>query len=170
MTAVHLEYRFTCDHFLEAAELHWQTGHHPVWTVLLGIAGIFSLLYGVFDLQSGGLRGTYLIILGLLFLLGPSISRRLSSKRQFAERPDANCLMRFDINEDGFHLNLDGKRSASLPWRRIRRATVTSRGMLIYQSENTFFYLPREIFPGREEFRSVKGLFEVHVNDFVLRG
>lgn len=162
-------YRRSKDEFLLCQRLAMQHAGLGRWLyritnsvgIILVLSGVVALSQGV----GGGLSGLLCtIILASIFFAMPLIARR-ASLRLYAQMPDRDKEMTWEITSDRVSWRTDIGLS-ELSWNGLTRVVKLSEGFLLYPNDRIFLWLPVHAFRNEVDVTNFAELAKTKVRQF----
>ena len=149
-----IRFRWTADELLRASRYHFRHSCRPVFRFALHVIFALMILGGYGLIRSGGAA----IPLGVVFIVGGvywftlrPFERRWLVRRQFLKRPDRDMELEWQFAPDKIRTQ-SGLGESEFAWQTFAKMVRTPHGILFYQTEQIFHWLPRSGFVSDTDF------------------
>ena len=167
-TPITASYRWSKDEFLRAQRLavrHSRQGR--LLYRFLTVIGVLILLSGVVGLcqrTTGWLGFLFTVLLSSFFFSVPLFARRTALKL-YAQKPDRDMVVTWDISDDGIRSKTELASSEST-WAFFQKVFRVREGFLLYTSGSIFYWLPMHAFRDTADAERFAELAKSKVRDY----
>ncbi len=148
-----VRYRLTVDDLVCAAKYHFRHVCRPGFRFALHV--LFAMMIvagGAAILRRNGVDlGIMLLLGGIFWFAFVPLCRRWTIRRQFLKRPDRDVIVERQVADDMIRSTCSLGQS-EVKWAIFQKVVRTPEGIMLYQLERSFHWLPRTGFASDAEF------------------
>ena len=151
-----IRFRWTADELSQAQRYHFRQACRPVLRFALHFIFALMILAGYGWISSGKSWpiGIGFIVAGIYWFAIRPFDRRWTARRQFANRPDKDLEVEWQVSPDKISTRSSLSQS-EISWQLFAKMVCTPRGILLYPNERIFHWLPRGGFTSDSDFQKV---------------
>lgn len=161
-------FRWSRNEFLRAQRLAVRHSPQGRWlyrfTTAIGVLILLSGIVSVYKGTVGWLGFLFTVLFSGIFFCMPFLARR-TALRLYAQKPDRDMEVTWEISEDGIH-SKTRLASSENTWTFFHRVIRTKEGFLLYSSGSMVNWLPTHAFRNADDMERFARLAKSKVRDY----